>query len=1465
MRSYIITIILWIALFTPTAFSQTANVNQGCFPFEVDFTPPPGMGSYFWDFDNGTTSTLENPSATFTSAGTFTVELYNQPGGTLVGTVEISSFPPPEIEIFASPAIGCAPLEVTFTYNAALPQGVSVLEHQWVFGDGGSLITPATSVTYTFVKGGTYSASLELVTSASSCNVTKIFTDVVVVEEEPDMTIISTPDPPQSCNTPFDITFTPAWTDAVSYQWDFGNGNTSTLQNPPAQTYSDGNFLVTLTATSDLGCVYSSSQQVSGGSPEVSIEMPDTLCIDERFMLVNNNPPLFFFWDFGPGSNPQFVSGAAPTVTFEQEGWTTVTLTATSLDQTCSTVVTKDIYIEKAVADFTTAPSFSCINPLDLTATATNANNDWTYNWYFNPWGIPDSIINGGPVVSMEFIDSSEFYPYSETGYNLFVTSLVVETPAGCKAFASNSDNPDTIALYKANFFESAVEGCIPLDVTFEDASTNKEDIIRWDWFVDDVLVQSNTTDAPFEYEFTERGEYDVYLVITTDNPMCPGDTSAIHTIEVGQTYSTPLIVCGADTPPSSNVPVLVVDQEIIIVNGVTIELDTVFLLDYSEIVIIDNGCVSSFEITLPEIIDLNATCGFGPPGLGDYIDDISICPSVDITGCSIDCNAPFTVNLDSENSNATSILWDFGDGTTSTNPSVTHTYANTGDFLITLTAFNSSDCIRTKSVKIHIRDVNVELESFATFFCSQDSTLLNFDAINSTDVHETCSTGYTWDFLNDDFPPFRSSTPLYSDWFFPGTFDVLQLVGTDINGCTDTTRIPINIYGAQMDMDISDMRICTEQEISFTNLSELDTTIVSLEWDFGDGNTSTDENPTHTYTTFPPSNNEYLVTLTIEDLLGCTYEKTDTIDYYNFFTPIFSDSTACLGQPFTVSANNFTSEGSFLVYEWDFGNNTTGTGQTTDVIYNDVGIFDITLTYYEESSGCTRIVNKPVEVVPFPEASFVSDNDDSNVLCYPANVFFTNTSTFTTPVTYLWDFGNGETSELENPATVFEEGEYTVTLYVTNELGCQDVFSKNYTILNPQGSFSLDRNTICKGESITFELSETSDVSSFTWDFGDGVTVSDVNPVTHTYDFHPPGGTTVATLILYSDGQLCPFSADTTIFIQEVIADFVRNEGLDTAICFAPYTFENISQNADSYLWDFGDGNTSTELNPSHEYDEPGAYEVSLYITNAELGCNDTITYPVILHPNPVTQISGDTLCFGDEIEMMDTTYDPDNEYEWTPQDIITGTTDSSIFISPTSSTTVYLSEETEFGCTDQDSASILVVATNSATDFDTIIVMGDSAPLPVEYDDYFIFEWTPETGLSCTDCSYPLAGPLLEDAVYELNITDAFGCFESDITFTIAVHPESFINMPTTFTPNGDGNNDVMPVFGWGIKELMEYQVFNRWGEKVFETSDLDEGWDGTFNGVPQNPDVYGYRIRALNWKDEEMTKEGFINLVR
>ena len=144
------------------------------------------------------------------------------------------------------------------------------------------------------------------------------------------------------------------------------------------------------------------------------------------------------------------------------------------------------------------------------------------------------------------------------------------------------------------------------------------------------------------------------------------------------------------------------------------------------------------------------------------------------------------------------------------------------------------------------------------------------------------------------------------------------------------------------------------------------------------------------------------------------------------------------------------------------------------------------------------------------------------------------------------------------------------------------------------------------------------------------------------------------------------------------------------------------------------------------------------------------------------------------------------------------------------------------------------------------------------------YIFDWTPTDGLDCDTCGSPCIQPL-EKITYSVEVTDVLGCFTSNADFIVDIHPETFISLPTTFTPNSDGSNDIIYVEGWGLKELLEFRIFNRWGEELFFTTDVDEGWNGFYKGVLQNNDVYVYKVSALTWRDETQQLEGFFNLLR
>jgi gliding motility-associated-like protein len=178
----------------------------------------------------------------------------------------------------------------------------------------------------------------------------------------------------------------------------------------------------------------------------------------------------------------------------------------------------------------------------------------------------------------------------------------------------------------------------------------------------------------------------------------------------------------------------------------------------------------------------------------------------------------------------------------------------------------------------------------------------------------------------------------------------------------------------------------------------------------------------------------------------------------------------------------------------------------------------------------------------------------------------------------------------------------------------------------------------------------------------------------------------------------------------------------------------------------------------------------------------------------------------------------------------------------------------------------------------FDSVTISVNPLPVVSAGSDITIFEggsvellgsggptylWSPSTGLTCTTCQNPIASPA-ETTTYYLIVTDANGCTATD-SITIFVEPlVNVIFVPNVFSPNGDDLNDVLDVQGSGFESLY-FAVYDRWGEKVFETTSIDADWDGTFNGKPLSSATFAYYIEVLYLNGEEYEEKGKIALVR
>lgn len=1450
MRTFrLLFILLLVAQFS---FSQTASTTQGCVPLTVSFTAPAGGGStHFWVFGDGATANQANPTNTFTSPGTYSVAYSATPSGPVIGTITIHVYQRPVPQFTATPTTGCAPLNVNFNDATSVGSGVTINGYTWVFGDG-SIATGA-SPSHWFTAPGSFYVSLEIQTNLPSCNATAVYNDTIVVSQGAVASFTTSPNPATSCTAPLNVSFTNnsgTPNPPLTYAWDFGNGNTSTAETPPTQTYSqNGTFTVILTATDANGCVSTFQKQVTIGSPTTDFLVADTVCLGDSVRMQNLSSPGFYQWVFAAGNTPVISSLVNPWVVFNTPGLQNITLTTNA--GTCSSDLTIEIFVENPSAEFTSTPDYACVEPMDMQFTPVNGGYA-TYEWMFG-----DSVVSSlvSPTHTYAYNDTNV---YSWYGMDTLQTRLIVISSAGCRDTVFHTD---TLWLPTAVFFPDVVDGCAPLTVTFADSSTSNENIVLWEWHLGDGTVVNATNGADQTVTYTQAGHYVSYLVIV--NAAGCTDTS----------YNVTTIV-GTELTPDFTVDVTTVcpGDPVQFTNQTALSDSVDYWHYYSE----TNRQFHCFDDPNPTWnytnetgpMDVSLIVGFNGCYSTTTINDmIQVDGPIAEIFFNCECETPFEVAFEDRSHDATEIEWDFGDGTTSTDANPVHIYSATGDYTVVLTAINSITGCPTSydTATVYIRDIKAQFESDSIICRGVGSP---FNATLSQDVYAECWSGYTWQFSDPAMRPITTTNASYPIPFpTVGNFGVTLIV-SDINGCKDTASSNVRISGIDAAFSLSDNSICVPTDVDFTDLSTSDTTITAWGWSFGDFSFSTNQNPTHTYTTFQNPISTFLV---VENALGCidTAGK-QLISMYQLQSNVVSTPfipNICVGNSVSFTASE--PAGVDLSFAWDFMDGGTSQAQNPSHQFNNPGTFNVGITYTETATGCFGTATKTVNVQAYPEAAFSTDGDSLAIFCNPQNVIFTDATPTPPSHTTQWNFGNGNSASGSQVGTLYNvSGQYTVTMIVNTPYGCADTTKRVYNVIGPEGSFSINVDTICRGDEITFTLQDTNEVYDFVWDFGDGTSATNVNPVSHEYTFVPPSGETVGKLIVYGLQGGCPDQSTIPIYIHEVVADFTLNNQTDTsiAICFQDVLTENNSLNANNFYWRFGYGSPSTLEEPGVlVFPEPGTFEVSLGVLNTQLGCNDTMRKTLTLHPIPEVLSVGDTICEGNTGQISVSSPEPTSDYVWHSVETITDTTASSTTSSPLFTATYEVMVVDTNGCSNSDTATIFVINPLVLTDWDTIIVIGDSVCLPISATaGLYIFEWTPTEGLDCDTCGSPCLQPM-EKITHSVSVTDILGCFTANADYTVDIYPETFLSMPTTFTPNNDGANDVISVKGWGIKKLEEFRIFNRWGEELFFTTNEDEGWDGYYKGVLQNNDVYVYKVRAYTWRDELKTLEGYINLLR
>ncbi|MCK4661406.1 MAG: PKD domain-containing protein [Bacteroidales bacterium] len=443
-----------------------------------------------------------------------------------------------------------------------------------------------------------------------------------------------------------------------------------------------------------------------------------------------------------------------------------------------------------------------------------------------------------------------------------------------------------------------------------------------------------------------------------------------------------------------------------------------------------------------------------------------------------------------------------------------------------------------------------------------------------------TDASSYYWDF--DDGNTSYDINPVHV-YDSTGTYNVSLIAYHECNNDTIFEQIEV------CQNTIAGYTYATHGgELTFTNTSHF---AVSYIWYFGDGQTSEDKNPTYTYT----ENGMYSVSLVAYNICS-----TDSVT-------MNINVVACeaVNAAFTYSNDydeiTFENQSVYATdYLWDFGDGQTSEDENPIHIYTENGMYSVLLVAYNICSTDSVTMNINVVTCETVNASFTYSNNNGEVTFENLSVGATN---------YLWNFDDGQTSESENPIHIYSEnGTYTVTLTVNNECNSNEMSIDIHVVVceevNAAFTYSNDN-----GE-VTFENLSVG-ATNYLWNFGDGQTSEDENPT----NIYSENGTYTVKLFALNSCESNSIEMDITVIVCESV-----NAIYSFSISNKTVSFSNYSTGAIDIKWDFGDGQTSEELNPVHTYDNEGTYPVQLIASN---DCNsDTLLINVPVYLTDISDI---------------------------------------------------------------------------------------------------------------------------------------------------------------------------------------------------------------------------------------------------
>ena len=1245
------------------------------------------------------------------------------------------------------------------------------------------------------------------------------------------------------CGQQLFVQFTDESTDTsqgpiVSWDWTFGNGTSSNQQDPLAIYNSGGPYIVTLQITSSFGCTGTHQDTISNWALPILFG-PDTvgICSGQNSVVLNAGGNTAFSYQWAPAATLSSSTAASPTATPSSPTTYTVTITAVNGQDTCINIDSVFVGFPPPVS--VNVPDYTyCGSCLTMTATSSTAVS---YQWAGNP-SFFSILANGNPATICPTT-----FPFA--GYYVRATDAY-----GCTA---------------SDF--SLVQQSGPLNVSFSWQSIKCDDTLQ--------IQFTNTTAIPPGVSISS-------IQWTVTGGQSSSQQNPVFTFIRGQNYTITLNIT------------------------------------------LSNGCSGSHVQNLDlNVASLNTN---GTVALCAGTNSVALNPGGDSTGMSYQWSPGTGLNNSSSHNPM------------ATPPSVPFVYT------VTVTAYNSFDtCIAVHNVTvINPPPISVSLIEDTTFCFSQFF-------VYATPSGPT--TFLDWS-LNPGFNPAilpNVNPVVISFGSFPSTY-VLYVRVRDQFGCEarDTgiynyTPAPVPLTATATGLGCDDDSL----QVQYNGTASPNFgSVTGWSWNFGNGQSSNQQNPLITYTSNNPPQN-YSVTVTTTN--GCVGTYSDTLKYS---IPDLNgeDSIGLCGDSGMIILNQGGNPD--LLYQWSPA---TGLNSTTDPspIFTPTGTdmtYTVTITAINGADTCQAIHNmyiitdsfqfeampdtllcsRAVELyVNSPTANWIEWALDPNfqlILGY-GNPLFTNINSSrwfyvrgtnalgcyaedsvyiqvrTTPIdvdfamsplicndslsiqfqdltadtlgnplnSWHWSFGTGDTSLSQNPLYNYNQaGSYIVTLSISTANGCNGQRSQPLIFNLPNVNITNDTLVSCSGSAV--QLNPGGDTTlSYNWFPSTGLDNSSIaNPLAN------PTVQTTYTVTVSAINQLgsltdtCTLIRSITVAVPPIVD--VQAFG-DSLSCDLNVNLTANSNFGTQFSWASDPafntivGNTNTinilQSNNAQMY----------YVQSTDIyGCS-AIDSVLVLQRALALGIDSAAVSCPNEAAVLTVSNQNTGDilsYLWSPDSLlISGQGTNSVFTAPDSATLYTVVVNNQYGCADtlaawvdvSNSFPILDIVANPDT-----IFIGDASQLIATEDPNYTYTWTQNPSLSAFNIFNPTANPV-EATIYYLEVNDLSSCKNRDsvIIYTKTfICEEPYIFVPNTFTPNNDGLNDILYVRGNVITELY-FVVYNRWGEKIFETNDQNIGWDGTYKGSTLSPDAYGYYLRykciGMGTGDDYQFKKGNVTLIR